>query len=66
MSCSRLDDSCQVLWNFSFMSLQGQLRLFKSDVKDDFLVTSGLLCACSARTPKLLRTTRGYAAGGNQ
>lgn len=25
---------------FSFMSLQGQLRLFKSDVvKDDFLVT---------------------------
>lgn len=55
--CSWLDVFCQVLWNFSFMSLQGQLRLFRSDVKDDFLVTRGLLCACSARAPKLLRTT---------
>lgn len=49
VSCPWLDVSCQVLRNFSFMSLQGRLRPFKSDVvKDDFLVTMRLPRGCSA------------------
>lgn len=45
------------------MSLQGQLRLFKSDVNDDFLVPVGLLRACSGGPPKFLRTC-GYHSWG--
>lgn len=60
MLCPWLDVSCHVLWNFSFISLQGQWRPFKSEVvKDDFLVAMGLPCSGSA-------DLQGPTAGGNQ